>query len=124
MAKRSTIGNSPLDAVVPKAEPTPAPEETPKPAAPAKPRQAKPKPAAKAAAKPEAPARTEKERLTVHVPVELINRLKNAVYWTPGLTLAGLAEEAFDRALEGLEKDQGGPFPQRDQELRGGRPLK
>ena len=117
MPKRSTIGLNPLDAVVPKAEPTPVAQEEPKPAAPRKPKRRVPAPAP-------ASDRTEKQRLTVHVPVHLIDRLKNAVYWTPGLTLAGLAEDAFDRALKSLEKEQGGPFPQRDQELRGGRPLK
>ena len=33
---------------------------------------------------------TTKERLTVNLPPELIERARNAVYWTPGLTLAGL----------------------------------
>ncbi len=117
MPKRSTIGLNPLDAVVPKAEPAPIAKEEPKPAAPRKPKRKAPAPVSTG-------ERIEKQRLTVHVPVDLIDRLKNAVYWTPGLTLAGLAEDAFDRALKSIEKEQGGPFPQRDQELRGGRPLK
>lgn len=65
-----------------------------------------------------------KERLTVHLPVELIERVKNAVYWTPGLTLAGLAEEALAAAVERLEHERGEPFPPRKSELKGGRPLK
>jgi hypothetical protein len=64
-----------------------------------------------------------KERLTVHLPVDLIDRVKNAVYWTPGLTLAGLAEEAFTAAVERLERERGEPFPPRKTELKGGRPL-
>ncbi len=33
-----------------------------------------------------------KLRLTVHLPAELIERIKNAVFWTPGLARAELAE--------------------------------
>ena len=67
-----------------------------------------------------------KERLTVHVPVDLIDRVKNAVYWTPGVTLAGLSEEGLTKAVQRLEKkhNDGEPFPKRKEELRGGRPLK
>ena len=64
MPKRRTIGTNPLDAVVP------APPEVPMPQPPA--------PAASVA----------KERLTVHLSVDLIDGVKNAVYWTPGLTLS------------------------------------
>jgi hypothetical protein len=65
-----------------------------------------------------------KERLPLYLPVELIDRVKNAVYWTPGLTLAGLGEEALRVMVERLEADRGNPFPPRQEELRGGRPLK
>ena len=94
MSKRSsTIGANPFDLVIPPAE------------------------------LPAAPARATKERLTVHLPVALIERVKNAVYWTPGLTLAGLAERALLAAIETLEADNGAPFPQRREELKGGRPI-
>jgi len=68
----------------------------------------------------------QKERLTVHVPVDLIDRVKNAVYWTPGVTLAGLSEEGLLKAVQRLEKkhNQGKPFAKRKAELKGGRPLK
>lgn len=102
MAGRSTIGANPLDAVVPD------------PLVASKTRQRGPAPA----------GRVEKERLTVHVPVDLIDRVKNAAYWTPGLTLAGLAEEALKKAVGVLEKERGGPYPPRREELKGGRPLK
>ncbi len=96
MAKRRTIGTNPLDTVIPAHR-----EET-----------------------TTSPARVVKERLTVHLPVDLIERVKNAVYWTPGLTLAGLAEEALTAVVERLERERGGPFPPRQSELKGGRPLK
>lgn len=99
-AKRRTIGTNPLDAVVPEPPAGPAPP-TPAPA-----------------------ASVGKERLTVHLPVELIERVKNAVYWTPGLTLARLAEEALRQALADLEAARGAPFPPRERPLTVGRPLR
>ena len=98
MTRRKTIGDNPLDAVVP--NPT------------------------SAAKRPARLQRVKKERLTVHVPVELIDRVKNTVYWTPGLTLATLAEEALRKAVDIREKKRGNPFPSRKEELRGGRPIK
>lgn len=71
-----------------------------------------------------ATARVVKERLTVHLPTDLIDRVKNAVYWTPGLTLAGLAEQALTKAVAELEQERGERFPARKTELKGGRPLK
>jgi hypothetical protein len=65
-----------------------------------------------------------KERLTVHLTPDLIDRVKNAVYWTPGLTLAGLAQQAFSQVLAEIESERGEPFPPRREELKGGRPLK
>jgi hypothetical protein len=65
-----------------------------------------------------------KKRATFHLSADLIDRLRNAVYWSPGLTLAGLAEEALERKLAELEAERGEPFPERKEELRGGRPVK
>jgi hypothetical protein len=68
--------------------------------------------------------RAQKQRITLHISTELIDRVKNAVYWEPGLTVAGFAEEAFALAIEKLEKERGAAFPQRKQHrLRGGRPV-
>jgi hypothetical protein len=65
-----------------------------------------------------------KERLTIHVPTDLVERLRDAVYWTPGLTMAGLAEDALAKALEAMEKRNGGPFSKRAGKLKLGRPVK
>ena len=108
MAPRKTIGDNPLDAVIPAFGLPDAPR----------------RPVAPRATTPSAPQRIEKERLTVHLPLDLIDRVKNAVYWTPGLTLAGLAEDALRRAVDKLEKDRGEAYPARRSELKGGRPLK
>ena len=109
--RRKTIGNSPLDTVVPRREPE---SDTPTPSDAAERQQAR----------EEGPSRVAKERLTVHLPVELIDRVKNIVYWTPGLTLARLAAEALTKEVEKREKERGEPFPHRAEELKGGRPLK
>jgi len=55
--------------------------------------------------------------------VDVIERLKNAVYWTPGLTLASLAEDAFSKAVDDLEKEKEAKFPKRKEELKTGRPI-
>ena len=102
--RRVTIGNDPFDSVIPM--------------------NGGRHPQAKSAEIEVADERIGKERLTVHLPLDLINRVKNAVYWTPGLTLAGLAEEAFIDTMKRLERDRGSCFPQRKSELKGGRPLK
>jgi hypothetical protein len=66
----------------------------------------------------------QRERTTIHVDVGLMERIRNAVYWTPGLTLAGMAEEGLRNVLERHERANGGPFRKRRSELKGGRPLK
>ena len=100
MPKRRTIGTNPLDAVVP----TPSEVPTLVPFA--------------------AVAPVAKERLTVHLPLDLIDGVKNAVYWIPGLTLARLAEDALRQALAALEAARGAPYPPRERPLTVGRPLR
>jgi hypothetical protein len=69
--------------------------------------------------------RSEKKKLTVQIPENIIDRIKNAVYWTPGLTLSEFAADAFVRAIDLLEDENEGRFLARGtQELRAGRPLK
>jgi hypothetical protein len=71
-----------------------------------------------------APPKQPKERMTFHLPVEVMERAKNAVYWTPGLTLADLAAQALTDAVDRLENKKGEPFAPRKSELKGGRPMK
>lgn len=63
-----------------------------------------------------------KTRLTVTLPAAVLDRLRNTVYWTPGLTLAALIEQAITEFLESMEKQHSEPFPPRIEELKGGRP--
>ena len=67
---------------------------------------------------------SKRERFTSKLPTEVIERARNAVYWTPGLTLAGLTESALSAYLDALEKERGEAFPQRQGELKLGRPIK
>ncbi len=106
MVKRQTIGDNPLDAYIsPSASNGVAvlEEETNQ--------------------KSQQRTKASKQRITVQISVDVIERLKNAVYWTPGLTLASLAEEAFSKAVDELENEREAPFPKRKEELKTGRPL-
>ena len=106
MTKRgTTMGSDPLDGVIPRQDGIADRQDRQTPALASQ-------------------TRVVKERLTVHIPVDLIDRVKNTVYWTPGLTLARLAEEALAKRVEEMEKARGDTFPPRQEELRGGRPLK
>ena len=127
---RKTIGTNPLDAVVPN---LPSREETARSgqstnggAQGGNTGRNKSQKGATERTAPDDSARNldKKERLTVHITVGLVERCKNAVYWTPGLTLAGMGEQAFERIVTELEKENGGAFKQRPEELKGGRPMK
>jgi uncharacterized protein (DUF4415 family) len=64
-----------------------------------------------------------REKLTVHLSHDLIERVKNAAYWNPRLTIASIAELGVKFAIEQVEKEHGGPYPARESELKGGRPI-
>jgi hypothetical protein len=63
----------------------------------------------------------EKEVLSVRLPKELTERMRNAVYWTPGSTMGDMAQNAIDLYLIQLEKRTGEPFPLRESKLKVGR---
>jgi hypothetical protein len=69
----------------------------------------------------------EKVRVTFLVPKPLVERLKNAVFWTPSnITMSDVATTALARAARYLEHahNNSEPFKQRTAELKGGRPVK
>jgi hypothetical protein len=69
--------------------------------------------------------RTPKERVTFQLPVELIEKARDVVYFTPGLTMARLMEDALVAQLKWREKSRGQIFPSRaGAALRTGRPVK
>lgn len=63
-----------------------------------------------------------RKRLTVSLPLELLERSRNTVYWTKGLTLAKLLEQALTISLDHREGLNGQPFSRRLEDLKGGRP--
>ena len=65
----------------------------------------------------------QKQRFTAKLLVALIERARNAVYWTPGLTLAQLVADALTQSLDALEAQRGEPFPPRQHEPSPGRPI-
>jgi hypothetical protein len=102
MARKSTIGANPLDAAVRmKSGGT------------------------KRAELQAGPARATKERVTFQLPVSLIEKARDVVFFSPGLTMASLMEEALVAQLERAEKKRGKPFPSRaGAALKTGRPIK
>ena len=70
------------------------------------------------------PGADEKERCTLRLSRDLMDKLRDAVYWTPGLTLGALAEDALRSCIRDIEQSRGEPFPPRAGNLRPGRPVK
>ena len=68
------------------------------------------------------PSNTSKQRVTITLPVALLERLRNAVYWTGHGPLARLIVDALDDAVTSMEQSNGQPFPQRLAPLKRGRP--
>jgi hypothetical protein len=66
--------------------------------------------------------RTKLVRLTVNLPTDLADRMRDAVYWTPGLTLAWFVASSIRASLTELETINRAPFPKRARQLRAGRP--
>jgi len=66
--------------------------------------------------------RLRKQRVTITLPLALLERLRNAVYWTGHATLARLIADALDIAVTKMEEANGRSFPQRLAPLKRGRP--
>ena len=70
-----------------------------------------------------------KVRATLYLPLDVLEEARNAAVHLAGypvrLTLTRLAEEALRRELARLAAlhNQGEPFPPRDEDLKGGRPI-
>src|ERR1043165_1906405 len=67
-------------------------------------------------------SRTRKQRVTITLPLSLLERLRNAVYWTGHGPLARLISDALDDAVTHMEQSNGQIFPQRLSPLKRGRP--
>jgi hypothetical protein len=77
-------------------------------------------PTKRVAKKPAKPA-PKPGRLTVIIDPAVIDRARNAVYWTPGTTVAGLVEAAITAMVDRLEQDRGESFAKRKSDLKAGR---
>jgi hypothetical protein len=66
---------------------------------------------------------SKRSKVSAEVDYDVADRVKNAVYWTPGLTMARFIEKALEDAIDKLEEDRGGKFEARERELVGGRPM-
>lgn len=64
----------------------------------------------------------QKTRITLSLSTMLVERMRNVVYWTPTITLAGLVRSAIESKLKKLEK--GRRFRARKGKIRVGRPPK
>lgn len=80
------------------------------------------KPANTAVASPSSLSRARKQRVTITLPQSLLERLRNAVYWTGHGPLARLISDALDEAVSQMEQANGQTFPQRLTPLKRGRP--
>src|ERR1041385_134717 len=66
--------------------------------------------------RPRSPKGPTKERISSYLSIELMDRARNAAYWTPGLTVASLLEAGLSAELEKRERRNGGRFPSREGE--------
>lgn len=63
-----------------------------------------------------------RQRMTVSLPSDLVERVRDAAYWSPGSTMAGLITEALEGLLRQRELQNGRPFAPRLGALKPGRP--
>ncbi len=63
-----------------------------------------------------------RQRMTVSLPEGTLERMRDAAYWTPGSTMAGMIAAALEDYLKGLELQNGRPFAPRLGALKPGRP--
>lgn len=71
---------------------------------------------------PAAPTDPKLERITLIITDDLMERVRNAAYWTPGETLSSIGARGVEKEIRRLEKVNGGPFAPRTQAVRRGRP--
>ena len=65
-----------------------------------------------------------KERLTINLPPDLIERARDVAYYSTSLTLAGVVELALEDFIARLERARSEPIPRRLGPLKIGRPIR
>jgi len=71
---------------------------------------------------PRTPGSHRRQRLSVFLSASLLERLRNAVYWTQHRPLAQIIADAIEDAVTEMEQSNGGVFPPRLAPLKAGRP--
>ncbi len=61
-----------------------------------------------------------KKPFTIRLKPDLVERMRNIVYWTPSLTLNELAEQSLEVCVKTLEEEKGG-FPAREGDVKKGK---
>src|SRR4051812_36243240 len=71
------------------------------------------------------PRGLQKTRATFHLPLALLEEARDVVYWVPGLTMANLTEEALRSEIQRIKdvRNAGEDFPNRESDLKRGRPV-
>lgn len=64
-----------------------------------------------------------REQISGYISDDLLDRVRNIVYWSPGMTLTAAVERGLRLFAEEAEAGHGGRFPQRDSPPRTGRSL-
>lgn len=62
-----------------------------------------------------------KKNITICMSEDIISRLRDAVYWMPGMTISSLVETGVKNYIRGIEIERGSKFLAREHELSKGR---
>lgn len=80
-------------------------------------------PALDAAARPARGRGNGKAVFSIRLAPPLLEKARNACFFTPGLTLAALTETALTAELSRMETERGRPFETRSADIPRGRPI-
>lgn len=64
------------------------------------------------------------ERITLITERGRMERVRDAVFWTPGETISSVVDRALEAEVARMERERGAPFPTRTASLRAGRPAR
>jgi len=68
-------------------------------------------------------SKTSKKTVSFHMDTSVVERLRDAVFYTPGLCMGDAVEAGIDRILNELEEMRGEPFPRRRGAVKLGCPI-
>ncbi len=65
-----------------------------------------------------------KKQIAIQVDRDLLERVQNIVFWTPGVTITSLVGDGIEREVKSREKKNGGRFKSKASNINRGRPQK